>query len=132
MAQWIQQWIDGVSRQILEQEFYSWLQGLDNAERKLPSSSVPIDNPQLDLLKELWPSNVELRRVLERVLNRFRDCPDHGPGFKDHRRYNLRDRCRQYVGGLAQVSCRYSQDCAPNFSLNIEIANIHGQIERSS
>lgn len=135
MAQWIQQWIDGLSFTFSEAQVNSWLDGLDNSAQTPVPPFNQINDPQLEVLSRLVAykgfRTLQLRRVLGRVFSRLEAHRSRRTGFPDGRK-DLRSLRIPYVGGLGQVSIRYGGECPPNFSLDIEVANIQGEIETSS
>lgn len=133
MVRWIQQWIDGSSLLVTEENFSAWLGSLESSRQTPSSSCGEIANPELDVLSHLYASNVEgleLRRVLARVISRYEGARSRGLG--GNAEAISQHRYIRYIGGLAQVSHRFREKCPPNFSVDIEIVNVRGEIEKSS
>ncbi len=144
IAEWIQQWIDGLSLPIPYDDFFKWLgSNLTSRAKSHVAGSPSVDtrtlrlgNPELEALSHQYEGDalpaLELRRVLRRVTSRLSANAPRQGGFAGNSTTISESNYLKYVGGIVSVSCRYSDDCPPNHSLDIEIATINGQIERSS
>jgi hypothetical protein len=144
IAEWIQQWIDGLSWPIPYDDFYKWLGSTLTSDAKshvagspsVDMSAVRLGNPELEALSHQYEGDplpaLELRRVLGRVTSRLNAVAPRSRGFGGNSTTISESNYLNYIGGIATVSCRFSDNCPQNYSLSIEVANINGHIERSS
>lgn len=137
LARWIQDWIDGWSHTIDKQDLELWIGHLKRL-KPLPfpsSASALVDDPERDIFQaSSGPYSgrytPEISRTLDRLFKRLRPDTSIGELPSDVQFFSKQN--PGYIGGCARVTKYFDNEYSDNFSIDINIVTIDGEIEKIS